>query len=64
MAYRLVPSRLNSDELERSKVKIKVTNILSSNNSKTVRDTMLVTIDDQLETHRGLSNETIDDDLG
>ena len=64
MAYRLVPSRLTSDDLERSKVKIKVTNTLSSNNSKTVRDTMLVTIDDLWETDPGLSNETIADVLG
>ena len=58
------PSPMTLDDFERSKVKIKVTNILSSNNSKTVRDTMLVKIDDLQATDPGLSNENIADDLG
>ena len=45
MACRLVPSRMTSDDLERPKVKGQGHEYLSSNNSKTVRDTMLVTID-------------------
>jgi hypothetical protein len=43
------PSPMTSDDIERSKVK--------------VRDTMLVTIDDLSGTDPGLSNETIVDDL-
>ena len=60
--YRMRPLLMTTDELERSKVKGH--GYLSSNNSKTVRDTMLGTMDDLEETDPGLSKETIADDLG
>ena len=44
--YRMRPSKMTSDDLERSKVKVEGHEYLSSNNTKTVRDTMLFTIDD------------------